>query len=105
MRNSIRRACVVALGVSFAQVARCHKIRWGDCLDLELGDGSLPVLCGNLTVPLDYTDIGSNKTLRLELVKVPATQGPSKGSILLNFGGPGLSSRQTLVSAGPNLLA
>ncbi|KXX79857.1 Carboxylesterase A [Madurella mycetomatis] len=105
MRDLIKRAFAVTLGVSFAQAARCEKIKWGDCLDLKLGGGSLPVLCGNLTVPLDYTDVGFNKTLRLELVKVPATQGTSKGSILLNFGGPGLSSRQTLVSAGPSLLA
>ncbi|GAB1312412.1 Peptidase S33, tripeptidyl-peptidase [Madurella fahalii] len=104
MRNLIRRAFAVALGVSLAQAAQCQDIKWGDCFDLELGDGSLPVLCGNLTVPLDYTDMSSNKTLRLELVKVPATQGTSKGSILLNFGGPGLSSRQSLVSAGPSLL-
>lgn len=49
----------------------------------------MPVSCGTLNVPLDYTDQHSNATLALELRRIPAAHGPSRGSILFNFGGPG----------------
>ena len=63
-------------------------IRWGPCQDLDV-KSSLPYDCGNLTVPLDYTEPSSKSTLTLQLVRIPATKAPVKGSILLNFGGPG----------------
>jgi hypothetical protein len=48
------------------------------------------VQCGTLEVPLDYTNESSSETITLELVKWPAaTQPAPRGSILLNFGGPG----------------
>ncbi|KAK7217470.1 hypothetical protein V2G26_005473 [Clonostachys chloroleuca] len=50
---------------------------------------SVPVECGSLNVPLDYTEKNSSETLRLDLVRIPAVQLEKKGSILFNFGGPG----------------
>ena len=62
------------------------QIAWTPC---ELDGATVPVSCGNLSVPLDYTDQHSNATLALELRRIPAAHSPSRGSILFNFGGPG----------------
>ncbi|CAJ2501000.1 Uu.00g038530.m01.CDS01 [Anthostomella pinea] len=74
------------------------KIQWGPCNETEL-PSEYPIECSRLPVPLDYTRPNASETLVLELVKVPATVKPSKGSILLNFGGPGLPARDDLVGA------
>lgn len=76
-------------------------IKWGECDLLSLGNA--PIECANLTVPLDYTKPVANETVRLSLVKVPATEKESKGSILFNFGGPGSEARQSLASLGEEL--
>jgi hypothetical protein len=68
------------------------EIKWHTCDQ----NGTLSVTCGTLRVPLDYTDLASSKTLELSLVKVNATKQPSKGSILLNPGGPGVSGTSFL---------
>lgn len=69
-------------------------IEWKAC---ELGlKESVPFLCGSLTVPLDYTNESNDATLDLDLQKVEALNQPSKGSILLNFGGPGSSGKPDL---------
>lgn len=62
------------------------KIAWSPC---AINGTSLPISCGSLAVPLDYVDQQSNTTLNFELRKIPATNSPSRGSILFNFGGPG----------------
>ena len=59
-------------------------------------DGSYPVQCADLTVPLDYSAKKSNSTLTLELLRVPALKKPSKGSVLFNYGGPGQVGRMQL---------
>lgn len=88
----------LTIAVSLAQ-AHCSTINWRPC-DFN---GTQPILCGNLSVPLDYTDAKSNATLRLELVKVPAAKTPSKGSILFNFGGPGEEAQQTMAQLAAEL--
>lgn len=70
------------------------RIEWGPC-DFQ-GLGTLPIECGSLSVPLDYRDPSSNKTLNLELLRSRAIKTPSKGSILVNFGGPGYETIHTL---------
>ena len=42
------------------------SITWFDCKQ----NVSIPITCGTLSVPLDYTDLASNKTIELQLVKV-----------------------------------
>src|SRR4029434_3994369 len=61
------------------------QITWSPCV---LNGTNLPVSCGSLSVPLDYTDEHANTTLNLEIRKIPAANSPSKGSIFFNFGGP-----------------
>jgi pimeloyl-ACP methyl ester carboxylesterase len=75
-------------------------IQWGDC---EQPTGGLPVQCGKLNVPLDWSDKSSNKTMiTLELIKYPAkTQPAPKGSILLNFGGPGQDGLNNFIAYYP----
>lgn len=69
-------------------------IRWGPCPGGAAAD---PIVCGELPVPLDYTSNRTGETLALQLTKLPATTQPSRGSILLNFGGPGNDGRTMLV--------
>ncbi|KAE8383837.1 TAP-like protein-domain-containing protein [Aspergillus bertholletiae] len=82
--------------------ARSETIAWGSCQEDTI---KAPAQCGNLTVPLDYTDLDSGKTLQLQLLKVPALHEPKQGTILFNFGGPGLEARHTLVAEAEVLLA
>ncbi|KAH7112950.1 TAP-like protein-domain-containing protein [Dendryphion nanum] len=81
------------------QTPALDKIKWQNCTDpLLVKQATAPILCGNLTVPLDYTDTRSNKTHTISLVKVPALKQPAKGSIQFNFGGPGYAAKSGLVS-------
>ncbi|KAF5501858.1 putative hydrolase [Colletotrichum aenigma] len=74
-----------------------QEIEWGACTEFNSTE---PIQCANLTVPLDYTSPNSSKTLDLQLLRIPATRQPSKGSILFNFGGPGIAGRPTMAAAG-----
>ena len=80
---------------------RTTDVKWGPCTM----NGTLPVQCGNITVPLDYTKPESTASLVIGLLKVPATKQPKKGSILFNFGGPGFPSRADLAALGKNFNA
>lgn len=71
---------------------KTQGIQWGPCSF----DGLLPIECGNVSVPMDYTDEQGTESLVLQLVRVPATVSQSSGSILLNFGGPGGEARHSL---------
>ncbi|KAK4163944.1 hypothetical protein QBC43DRAFT_238407 [Cladorrhinum sp. PSN259] len=87
------------------QAAACFSIKWIPCPEGEF-NSTLPVQCGALRVPLDYSQTNRTnltETITLELVKIPALSTPSKGSIQLNFGGPGAPSREAAVALGPLL--
>ena len=75
------------------------SVTWQPC---PQQNASVPLQCGTLTVPLDYSDPSSNQTIDLELVKVNAVKSPRKGSILFNPGGPGDSGR-TLIADSAEL--
>jgi len=61
-----------------------QRVVWSACE----GDGMPADLqCGKVTVPLDYAH-PADGTLDLALARYRAS-GPSRGSVLLNFGGPG----------------
>ncbi|KAL3491512.1 TAP-like protein-domain-containing protein [Aspergillus germanicus] len=77
-----------------------EKITWASC-----GLDEPSILCGNLTVPMDYTNPDSKATIDLQLLKVPAVYSPKEASVLFNFGGPGLEARLTLASMSQQLLA
>ncbi|MEV6380572.1 alpha/beta hydrolase [Streptomyces sp. NPDC051773] len=61
-----------------------QKIKWSKCEGEEM---PRDLRCGKVTVPLDYSRPGAG-TLDLALARYRAT-GDSRGSLLLNFGGPG----------------
>ncbi|MEV6018994.1 MULTISPECIES: alpha/beta hydrolase [unclassified Streptomyces] len=76
-----------------------QKIAWSACK----GDGMPKDLqCGKVTVPLDYAhpDRGS---LDLALARYRAT-GHSRGSVLLNFGGPGGAGIPGLAAGGKDFM-
>lgn len=80
------------------------SIEWGPC-DLPLGDDLKQLAaenneCALLSVPLDYTNEESSSTIDLQLVKLPATEGPSTGSVLTNPGGPDVSGIEFVVGRG-----
>ncbi|KAI0382424.1 TAP-like protein-domain-containing protein [Hypomontagnella monticulosa] len=68
-------------------------LQWGPC-DLNT---TLPVQCAKLTVPLDYTNSLSNETLELDVIRYPAQKEPKRGSIMLNFGGPGQDGLESML--------
>ncbi|KAK3315525.1 TAP-like protein-domain-containing protein [Apodospora peruviana] len=71
-----------------------QQIKWGPC-DFQ-SVSPLPVECGTLLVPVDYTNTACNETVALSLLRSRAVKAPSKGSILFNFGGPGYGAIHTL---------
>ncbi|MEI2776300.1 MAG: alpha/beta hydrolase [Tetrasphaera sp.] len=72
-------------------VAPVPALRWGPCHDLDLGN---PYRCATARVPLDYDD-PTGPTAILDLLKVPAReQGRRLGTLFVNPGGPGGSSRE-----------
>lgn len=64
-------------------------IEWGTCQFST--NSTQAVECGTLPVPLDYANEQSTETLDLALIRILANSQPSKGSIIFNFGGPGVS--------------
>ncbi|KAH7324345.1 peptidase S33, tripeptidyl-peptidase [Stachybotrys elegans] len=78
-------------------------IAWGECNDLP---DTMPstMQCANFSVPLDYTTGYSNQSLTLQLARLPAAVQPARGSILLNFGGPGATARASLGSLSSTLM-
>ncbi len=71
-----------------------QKVKWAAC---EAG-APKDMQCGKVTVPLDYARPGGG-TLDLALSRYRAT-GPSRGSVVLNFGGPGGAGVPVLASDG-----
>ncbi|MFD5568624.1 alpha/beta fold hydrolase [Streptomyces cadmiisoli] len=61
-----------------------QRIRWTACKE---ADAPEDLQCGKVTVPLDYARPGKG-TLDLALARYRAT-GDKRGSVVLNFGGPG----------------
>ncbi|OAG09644.1 alpha/beta-hydrolase [Paraphaeosphaeria sporulosa] len=74
-------------GASLGQAQ--STIAWSECPKAVTDGNGLPSECGTFAVPFDYTDSDSTKKLNLTLVKIKADVQPSRGSILINPGGPG----------------
>lgn len=88
---------ISALPSSNANTSSKKSIHWKDCdrailkqLNTTYSPITVPVQCGSLKVPLDYTG-GCAKKLDLALLRVKATEKPFRGSVLINPGGPGSS--------------
>ncbi|KAI6782649.1 NEDD8-like protein (RubA) [Emericellopsis cladophorae] len=78
-------------------------LSFGACTDRLTED--TPLECASLNVPLDYTDDSSTDEIRIDIVRVPAAKSPSKGSVFVNFGGPGAPGIQDLGLFYPQLSA
>lgn len=99
--------CTQAFGLTQVQRRLINsttpQLEWASCGDLELEEYEKTFLniseCAKLPVPLDYQDKCGEK-IDLALIRIRATAQPSKGSVLLNPGGPGLSGIQFDTTAG-----
>ena len=96
------KSLLLALSVSAVQAVPKPRgdegIQWGKCDHETQG---LPVECARLPVPLDYADDSCEETLDLALIRYPAQDGPSQGTIMLNFGGPGQDGLNSMISYAP----
>lgn len=87
-------AAVVALTALCLSAGANALIDFQPCPELNAeittinGVEGTPFECATLAVPLDYTNPES-EDLELDLFRVPATEEPVLGSVLINFGGPG----------------
>ncbi|MGW2638979.1 alpha/beta hydrolase [Streptomyces sp. NPDC001348] len=76
-----------------------QKITWSACKGSEMPED---LQCGKVTVPLDYARPGAG-TLDVALARYRAT-GRSRGSVLLNFGGPGGAGIRELALDGKDFM-
>jgi len=91
----------VASDGSDTDLARFYrqKVTWARCQ----GDGMPKDLqCGKVTVPLDYASSKAG-TIDLALARYRAT-GKKRGSVLLNFGGPGGPGVSELAAGGDDFM-
>ncbi|MET9392986.1 alpha/beta hydrolase [Streptomyces sp. NPDC006624] len=76
-----------------------QKVAWSACPGPEMPKD---LQCGKVTVPLDYAEPGKG-TLDLAVARYRAT-GESRGSVLLNFGGPGAQGVNQLALGGKDFM-
>ncbi|MFG2886280.1 alpha/beta hydrolase [Streptomyces sp. NPDC048297] len=76
-----------------------QKAVWAACKGPDM---PRDLQCGKVTVPLDYAR-PADGTLDLALARYRAT-GPSRGSVLLNFGGPGVPGVGQLAAGGKDFM-
>ncbi len=76
-----------------------QRIKWSACAGDGLPEG---LQCGKVTVPLDYAK-PADGTLDLAMARFRAT-GKSRGSVLLNFGGPGGPGVSELFAGGKDFM-
>ncbi|CAG9982166.1 unnamed protein product [Clonostachys byssicola] len=90
---------LIFIGASAASVLpRASTVQWGKCDDgLQ---ATLPAQCANISVPLDYKSANASATYTLPLLRLPvAANTTSRGSIIINFGGPGEPGIPTLAAS------
>ncbi|MDG9717992.1 alpha/beta hydrolase [Streptomyces sp. DH24] len=76
-----------------------QKVKWAAC---EGQDAPRDLQCGKVTVPLDYAR-PKGGTLDLAVARYRAT-GEPRGSVVLNFGGPGGSGVSELAAGGKDFM-
>ncbi|QOV47444.1 alpha/beta hydrolase [Streptomyces chromofuscus] len=76
-----------------------QKVAWKTC---DGGPTSDDLQCGKVTVPLDYARPGAG-TLELALARYRAS-GDKRGSLVLNFGGPGGPGVSELAHSGDDFM-
>ncbi|MGC0405947.1 pimeloyl-ACP methyl ester carboxylesterase [Streptomyces sp. SAI-126] len=78
-----------------------QKIKWSKCVGME---APADLQCGKVTVPLDYARPRAG-TLELALARYRATTKHKRGSVVLNFGGPGGAGVPGLAAGGDDFMA
>ncbi|WP_405886020.1 alpha/beta hydrolase [Streptomyces sp. NBC_01136] len=76
-----------------------QTIKWAACKGAGM---PADLQCGKVTVPLDYAHPAGG-TLDVALARYRAT-GKSRGSLLLNFGGPGVAGIRELAATGKDFM-
>ncbi|MFJ4787382.1 alpha/beta hydrolase [Streptomyces sp. NPDC088794] len=76
-----------------------QKVAWSKC-DM---DAPKDMQCGKVTVPLDYAEPSAG-TIDLAMARYRAT-GKKRGSVLLNFGGPGGAGVSELAAGGDEFMS
>ncbi|MEU5143176.1 alpha/beta hydrolase [Streptomyces sp. NPDC021139] len=76
-----------------------QQVKWSACEGMDMPKD---LQCGKVTVPLDYAR-PKGRTLDVALARYRAT-GDSRGSVLLNFGGPGGSGINELAVGGKEFM-
>ncbi|MFF6954557.1 alpha/beta hydrolase [Streptomyces iakyrus] len=76
-----------------------QKVTWSKCEGMDMPKD---LQCGKVTVPLDYAKPGQG-TLDVAVARYRAT-GTSRGSVLLNFGGPGGQGVAQLAMGGKDFM-
>ncbi|MFC5954494.1 alpha/beta hydrolase [Streptomyces pratens] len=76
-----------------------QRIKWSACEGADLPED---LQCGKITVPVDYAEPGRG-TLQLALARYRGTGDP-RGSVVLNFGGPGGSGVLGLAHGGKEFM-
>ncbi|KAL7619812.1 hypothetical protein AAE478_010357 [Parahypoxylon ruwenzoriense] len=104
LRKTLALSLAAASGSSGNTIRRDYPansstLQWGPCQLRE--NTTLPVQCAKLTVPLDYKNESDTRTIDLDVIRYPAQKEPKRGSILLNFGGPGQDGLNSMVSYAP----
>ncbi|NGO06560.1 alpha/beta hydrolase [Streptomyces sp. HC44] len=77
-----------------------QEIDWAACKGDEMPED---LQCGKVTVPLDYAKPDEG-TLDIAMARFRAT-GKSRGSVLLNFGGPGMPGVSELAVEGKDFMS
>lgn len=77
-----------------------QRITWSRCEGAEMPED---LRCGKVTVPLDYSRPGAG-TLDVAMARYAATGTEKRGSVLLNFGGPGGAGIPPLAYGGEEFM-
>lgn len=88
-------ALLAARLIEASPTPRQTSINWSPCPK----NITSTLLCADFDVPLDYTKPGSDEILTLNLAKLPAQVQPSRGSVFINTGGPGIPQRSQLLGS------
>lgn len=97
-------ASLALAGTVSSTLAARSPFKWGSCGFDGEAEATIKYECRSFIVPLDYLDSAANKTLNLQVTRVPAVNGDSQGNIFFNFSGPGSGARGALVDMAEQLL-
>ncbi|KAL2211277.1 hypothetical protein CC79DRAFT_1317430 [Sarocladium strictum] len=81
------------------------SLQWGSCPEAApYLNATAPIECATVRLPMDYTAPNSTLLWDAPLLRVKAPKQPSKGSIFVNWGGPGLPAIPNAVLRGSELM-